>query len=77
MLTPDRPGACHDAKLTLYQLTVTLILCQLNQGFFPVGLSCVCNVLLFVVYKLSLVDSQSSETLGWSVRPGEVAPGAP
>lgn len=27
------PGACHDATLTLYQLTVTLIRCQLNQDF--------------------------------------------
>lgn len=54
--TPDRPGACHDAKLTLYQLTVTLILCQLNQGFSPCRarlVSCVsmCSPLHFVVYK--------------------------
>lgn len=31
--TLDQPRGCHDAKLTLCQLTVTLILCQLNQGF--------------------------------------------
>lgn len=33
MLIPDWPRGCRDAKLTLYQLTVALILCQLNQGF--------------------------------------------
>lgn len=38
----DWPGACHDAKLTLYQLTLTLILCQLNQGFPRAAWSPVC-----------------------------------
>lgn len=35
MCTLDRSGLCYDAKLTLCQLTVTLILCPLNQGFPP------------------------------------------
>lgn len=35
MCTLDRPGLCYDAKLTLCQLTVTLILCPLNQAFPP------------------------------------------
>lgn len=39
LLCLDRPEGCHDAKLTLYQLTLTLIFCQLNQGF-PCGARC-------------------------------------
>lgn len=32
MCTLDHPGLCYDAKLTLCQLTVTLILCPLDQA---------------------------------------------
>lgn len=58
ILTLDWPGGYHDAKLTLCQLSVTLILCQLNQGF-PCTLAgqlwtraCLCDF----VYKLSPAD---------------------
>lgn len=53
MLAVDRPRGCRDAKLTLYQLTVTLILCQLNQGFpCGAGWSAVRACASYFVYKL-------------------------
>ena len=56
-----RPGGCHDAELTLHQLTVTLILCQLNQGFPCGGLWVICCVRASTLSCLQVITGRFSE----------------